>query len=80
MFYVYVLRGADSNHYVGYTSDLRRRLREHQNRENKSTAYQSWELIYYEAYQTEALARERERKLKHHGKVYQLLIKRLSSN
>ena len=80
MFYIYVLRGADGHQYVGYTSDLGRRLREHQNRENKSTAYQSWGLIYYEAYQTEALARERERKLKHHGKVYQLLIKRLSSN
>ena len=57
MFYVYVLRGKDGNHYVGYTSDLKRRFKEHQNGENSSTAYQRWELIYHEAYKTKALAR-----------------------
>ena len=78
MFYTYVLQGEDGKHYVGYSSDLKRRVKEHQSGQNPSTKYQRWELIYYEAYKTERLARERERKLKHQGRVYQLLIARLS--
>ena len=78
MFYVYVLKGDDGQHYVGYSSDLKQRIKQHQSGNNESTKYQSWELIYYEAYKTEAQARDRERKLKHHGRVYQLLIERLS--
>ena len=77
MFYVYILKGEDNQHYVGYSSNLRRRLEEHNTGKNPSTKYQRWNLLYYEAYQTEAKARERERKLKHHGGVYQALIKRL---
>ena len=78
MFYVYVLIGADGKHYVGYTADLRRRLAEHNQGANPSTCHQQWSLLYYEAYRTEHKARDRERKLKHHGKVYQLLMDRLS--
>ena len=78
MFYVYVLKGEDGKHYVGYSSDLKVRVKQHQRGQNTSTKYQRWELIYYEAYKTELKARERERKLKHHGQVYQSLIRRLS--
>ena len=80
MFYTYVLRGEDGTYYVGYTSDLKERVRAHQAGSNTSTAYQRWELVYYEAYKTEQLARVRERKLKHHGRVYQLLIQRLEND
>ena len=78
MFYVYILKGEDGTYYCGYTSDLRQRFTAHNNGENKSTSYQRWQLLYYEAYQTKELAMRRERKLKHHGKVYQSLIKRLA--
>ena len=78
MFYTYVLKGDDGKHYVGYSSDLKTRVKAHQEGKNPSTKYQRWELIYYEAYKTEQQARERERKLKQHGGVYQSLIKRLS--
>ena len=78
MFYVYVLKGEDGKHYVGYSSNLKRRVKQHQSGQNTSTKYQRWELIYYEAYKTESKARERERKLKHHGQVYQSLMTRLS--
>ena len=78
MFYTYILRGENGKHYVGYTSNLKERVRQHQKGQNTSTKYQRWELIYYEAYKTEEKARRRERKLKHQGRVYQLLIERLS--
>ncbi len=77
MYYVYVLKGEDGKHYVGYSSDLRERFKAHNAGLNRSTSYQQWQLEYYEAYQTEEKARMRERKLKHHGQVYQSLIKRL---
>ena len=78
MFYLYVLRGEDGRHYVGYTSDLKKRFEQHQGGLNSSTRYQRWRLVYYEDYEREDLARERERKLKAHGRSYQLLIARLS--
>lgn len=59
---VYVLQsGKDKNLYIGCTSDLRKRLREHSEGKVRSTKYrQPWELKYkeefvdkYEAYFTE---------------------------
>ncbi len=63
MFYVYVLVNPESQRtYVGYSEDLKRRIREHE-----GSAHRGWKLIYNEAYLCESDARERERKLKAHG-------------
>lgn len=63
MFYVYVLRSTKSGRlYTGYTSDLRKRLIEHQNGLSPYTRYRGpYELIYYEASMNanDALAREK---------------------
>ena len=66
MFYVYVLQSlGDTGLYIGFTSDLRRRLREHQNGESRSTYFRGpWKLIYYEAYVDQLDAEGRERFLK----------------
>ena len=74
MFYVYILKinnNANHQYYIGYTADLKRRLAEHQQHKNA-------ELIYYEAYKSENLARERERKLKYHGSAWRGLKQRLN--
>ena len=74
MYYVYILKRlnhAKHQYYIGYTNDLKRRLKEHQDSGKKV------ELIYYEAYQTEKLARTRERKLKHYGSAWRGLKNRL---
>ena len=79
MYYVYVLTNPENNkHYIGYTSNLRRRLREHQRLGN----YWSKRLIkptlyYYEAYTTKELAQEREKKLKERGSSKIGLLKRI---
>lgn len=79
MHYVYVLKSKKDNQlYIGQTSDLRRRLAEHN--EGKSIATKSripFELIYYEAYQTPILAKQREYKLKKFGQSYYQLKKRI---
>ncbi len=63
MFYVYVLQSdSDDGLYIGFSSDLRRRLAEHKKGKAFSTSYRGpWQLIYYEAYlqQEDALGRER---------------------
>ncbi len=64
-FYVYVLRNGDGKRYVGFTTDLRRRLEEHNAGQNLSTKpYRPWTLIFYEAFLSEADAKRRERYLK----------------
>ncbi len=79
MHYVYLLRSkVKSNFYVGSTSDLRRRLQQHNDGLNRSTRFGvPWEVIYYEAFPTKALAMDREYKLKHYGRGLVELKKRL---
>ena len=67
MYYVYVLKSESNRHYVGYTADLKSRVRAHNAGENTSTKGSNWMLIYYEAYASEKLARQREQVLKNHG-------------
>lgn len=71
MSYVYILRNiAKRSLYIGYTKDLRRRFAEH-------SQTKVVELIYYESYNNDKLARERERKLKHYGSAWRGLKRRL---
>lgn len=78
MFYVYLLRSKkDKKFYIGSTSNLKLRFQEHNNGKVKSTSYRRpLELVYYEAYINENVARKRERQLKN-GKVNTALKKRL---
>jgi len=63
VFYVYVLRSeSDSGFYIGYSNNLKARLRQHKSGDSFATAHRGpWKLIYYEAYlnQHDALGRER---------------------
>lgn len=66
MFYVYILLSLkDGKLYIGYTSDLRRRLKEHKTGGSKSTKCRlPFKLIYYEAHTSEKDARRREKYFK----------------
>ena len=75
MFYVYVLQSPRENQiYIGFTSDLRRRYKEHQNLQR----HKEWKLIYYEAYLNREDAMTRERKLKSYGAALHGLKRRIS--
>ena len=65
-FYTYVLLSLlDNEHYVGSTTDLRKRLKEHKTGLVRSTkSRQPMKLIYYEACINEEDARQRERYFK----------------
>ncbi|MBI2409460.1 GIY-YIG nuclease family protein [Candidatus Kaiserbacteria bacterium] len=65
-FYVYVLRSyKDNRWYTGFTHDLRKRFKQHQDGLTRSTKGRGpFELIYYEMSQHENDARARELFLK----------------
>jgi putative endonuclease len=69
MYYVYILKNNVKNTiYIGYTSDLKRRLKEH--------IAKKPELVYYEAFRVEKDARKREKALKQ-GQTIRRLKERL---
>jgi len=73
MFYVYILKSQkDGNFYVGYTSDLKKRLKSHNSGLVASTkARLPFELVYYEASRNQDDALRREKYLKTtYGKRY----------
>lgn len=79
MFYVYVLKSCvDESMYVGYSNDLKRRLVEHNEHKNRSTKDKApFQLVYYEAYRSQADAKSRERNLKRHSGAMTHLKKRI---
>jgi putative endonuclease len=65
-FYVYILQSKkDKLFYIGYTNNIKRRFRQHQNGESKATApRRPFELIFYEVYTNKQDARRREKYFK----------------
>ena len=72
MHYVYILKLKNNQLYTGFTSDLKRRIKEHELGKVESTRHRRpLELIHYEAYTEESDARRREEFLKKsEGKKY----------
>jgi putative endonuclease len=69
MHYVYVLKGIKDNRiYIGFSSDLKSRLKRHNSGKVKSTQfYKPWQLVYYEAFKAKKDATKREKQLKMHA-------------
>ena len=67
-FYVYMIKSIDrlkNKTYVGYTSDLQKRLFQHNNNKGaKSTKGHKWELIYKKKFISKSKAMSYEYKLK----------------
>lgn len=62
MHHVYIIESNSGKWYIGYTTDLRRRMQEHNDHKNLSTSKdEEWHLIYCESYveKMDALGRER---------------------
>lgn len=81
MYYVYMLQNVrnETDFYMGYSSDLEKRIQQHSEGKNASTKGKKWCVVCYEAYISEGVARDRERKLKHGGRVERFLIGRVKS-
>lgn len=76
--FVYVIasaRGGNYRTYVGWTTDLDRRLQQHNNGTGaKSTRGQQWFLLYAERYDTRRAAMSREWYLKRDKRMRKMLV------
>ena len=64
-YYVYVLQNPDGRLYIGFTADLEKRVRQHQENKGGWTRGRGpWELVQWETYDNRSEAMRRERKLK----------------
>lgn len=82
MFYVYILKSMkDQKLYTGYTADLKRRLIEHTQGKTTSLRHRTpLELMYYEAYKSQADAKKREYMLKKSAGARTALKRRLGAS
>jgi putative endonuclease len=80
MHYFYVLQSTKKPNwfYKGSTSDLKKRIEEHNHKETLSNKpYLPLRLVYYEAYLSKESAIERERGVKKSGSVWKPLMRRI---
>lgn len=66
MYYVYILQSSKSNTlYYGYTSDLKKRVVEHNTGKNKYTkGHMPWKLVWYSGFLNKQMAKDFELYLK----------------
>ena len=78
-YYVYLLISHNCKKiisYVGYTNDLKKRLRLHNNSKGaKFTRGRKWKLIYKQSYKSKSFAMKEEYKLKKNYKLRNLIKK-----
>lgn len=83
MYFVYLLKSGGNKNllYIGYTKDLEKRLKEHNDGESEFTRkYRPWKLIYFEAFLSLEDAKKREKSLKFFGKAYGQLKRRINDS
>jgi putative endonuclease len=78
MFYVYLIQSVkEGSFYIGSTSDLDKRIKQHNDGESKYTSKRGpWNLVYFEVLNTrsESLRRERFLKKQRNREFYKKLI------
>jgi putative endonuclease len=80
MYYVYLIKNELNEIYYGYTSDLRKRISEHNHGYSFSTRGHQWMLVYYEAYFSKEDAEIREKRLKYYGQALAQLKRRIKNS
>ena len=83
MFCIYLIQHTITKEiYIGKTTDIERRLREHNAGQQTATRRKdgSWILVYAEAYRSKQDADQRERALKQHGSNKRWLLDRANKS
>ncbi len=82
MFFVYVLKSLkDGTTYIGFSEEVNKRLKEHNEGRTKSTkGKMPYELVYTEEYATKTEARIRELRLKNNSWEKAQLYKKIFPN
>lgn len=79
MYYIYIIKSEKTGKiYIGLTNNLKKRIKKHNQKQSFSTKFKTpWQIIYYEAYQSEKDAKLRERGLKYYGRALAQLKRRI---
>lgn len=78
-YYLYILQSIkNKSFYIGYTSDLKNRIKQHNSGESLATKHRPYKLIFYEVFLNERDARNREEYLK--GGYGRRTIKKMLKN
>lgn len=82
MHFVYIIKSLNRDLlYIGYTANIRKRLQDHNNGASFTTnKYKPWKLVYLEGYLSAEDAKYREKMLKHFGRVYSQLKRRIKDS
>lgn len=82
MEYVYVLRTEEweKHYYIGVTSNVEKRLKQHNEGKNRSTKNADWRIVYLEGYIKRKAAEEREKKLKRDRRVWRHVKERIEKS
>ncbi|PIS42155.1 MAG: hypothetical protein COT24_05045 [Candidatus Kerfeldbacteria bacterium CG08_land_8_20_14_0_20_40_16] len=82
MYFVYVSKSKrDNSLYIGQTSDLQKRVKEHNQGKTKSLKHKTpLYLIYYEVYKNKKDATRREWNFKHKGQEREILKKQIHNS
>ena len=77
MYYTYILKCSDSTLYTGFTNDLEKRVKAH-NEGNRGAKYTKGrrpvELVYFEKFEDESSAKKREWEIKKLNKTQKILL------
>ena len=79
MYFVYILENTAGKHYVGYTSDLGQRIKDHNSTKGRWTKKKGpWHLVYKETCSTKEEAYSREKQIKRYkgGRAFRELLDR----
>jgi putative endonuclease len=82
MHYTYLIKSKkDSSVYIGYSADLKNRIKEHNSGKTKSIKHKiPYELVYYEGYKNKTDAKKREIELKKNSYRKEQLLKQLENS
>lgn len=82
MFFMYILKSLrDNKLYIGYTSDLKRRILEHNSGLVQSTkSRRPFKLVYCEGYASDEEAKHREHNLKLRARALRQLLLRIDKS
>ncbi|TAL60856.1 MAG: GIY-YIG nuclease family protein [Bacteroidetes bacterium] len=81
-YYVYVVESLkDTTRYIGFTSDIEKRIKEHNHGKTKSIKHKTpFQLVYKEEFENKTEARKREIRLKKNSWERKQVYEKIDSN
>ena len=83
MYHVYILESIEKKDklYIGYTTNVKQRLKSHNEGRSTYTArYRPWSMVYVESFASRLDAQKREKRLKKFDNTWKQLLERIEKS